>query len=73
MVVKGGKSDWAPVLSGVPQDTVLGPLFFLYINAITEEIDLKLRVFADDYICYREIKDSEDKVKLQEDVDRLGC
>ena len=70
VVVNGVKSDWAPVLSGVPQGTVLGPLLFsLYINAITEE----LRLFADDCVCCREIKDTEDTVKLQEDMDRLGC
>ena len=45
----------------------------LYINDITEDIDSELRLFADDCVCYREIKDTEDTVKLQEDIDRLGC
>ena len=66
-MVNGVKSDWAPVLSGVPQGTVLGPLLFsLYINDITEDIDSELRLFADDCVCYREIKNTEDTVKLQE-------
>ena len=72
--VNGIKSDWAPVLSGVPQGTVLGPvLFSLYINDITTDIDSEIRLFADDCVCYREIKGTEDTVKLQEDIDRLGC
>ena len=67
------KSYWAPVLSGVPQGTVLGPLLVsLYINDITEDIDLELSRFADDCHCYREIKDIEDTVKLHENEDRLG-
>ena len=74
VVVNGIKSDWAPVLSGVPQGTVLGPvLFSLYINDITTDIDSEIRLFADDCVCYREIKGTEDTVKLQEDIDRLGC
>ena len=67
------KSDWAPVLSGVPQGTVLGPLLFsLYINDISSDIESEIRLFADDCVCYREIKDEEDIVKLQRDIDRLG-
>ena len=73
-VVNGVKSDWVPVLSGVPQGTVLGPLLFsLYITDIIENIDSELRRFADDYVCYRVIRDIEDAVKLQEDIDHLGC
>ena len=61
------------ILSGVPQGTVLGPLLFsLYINDITTDIDSEVRLFADDCVCYREIKGTEDTVKLQADIDRLG-
>ena len=74
VVVNGVKSDLAPVLSDVPQCTVLGPLLFsLYIDDITSGIESEIRLFADDCVCYREIKDEEDTVKLQRDIDRLGC
>ena len=73
VVLNGVKSDWAPVLSGVPQGTVLGPLLFsLYINDISSDIESEIRLFADDCVCYREIKDEEDTMKLQRNIDRLG-
>ena len=69
VVVNGAKSDWAPVLSGIPQGTVLGPLLFsLYINDISTDIDSEIRLFADDCVCYREIKDTENTLKLQKDI-----
>ena len=73
-VVNGVKSDWASVVSGVPQGTVLFPLLFSlqHINDITEDIESEIRLFADDCVCYREVKDIEDTLKLQRDVDRLG-
>ena len=74
IVVNGIKSDLTPVLSGVPQGTVLGPvLLSSYINGITTYTDSEIRLFADDCVCYREIKATEDTVKLQEYIDRLGC
>ena len=60
-------------MSGVPQGTVLSPLFLsLYINGISSDNESEIRLFADDSVCYHEIKDEEDTIKLQEDIDRLG-
>ena len=73
VVVNGIKSDWAPFVSGVPQGTVIGPLLFsLYIHDISAGIESEIRLFADDWICYREIKNEEDTLKLQRDINRLG-
>ena len=72
VVVNDVKSDWAPVVSGVPRGTVLGPLLFPLHNDITSDIKSKIRLFADDCVYNREIKNVEDTVKLQKDIDRLG-
>ena len=59
------------VVSGVPQGTVLSPLLFsLYINVISADTESEIRLFADDCVCYREIKNEKDTLKLQRDVGR---
>ena len=63
VTVEGVESDPTPVLSGVPQGTVLGPLLFLiYINDISENLSpgSQLRLFADDSLLYRNIKSNMD-------------
>ena len=56
-----------------PRAPFLVPLLFsLYINDISSDIESEIRLFADDCVCYREIKDEEDTIKLQRDIDRLG-
>ena len=41
-------------------------------NDIMSDIESEIRLFADDCVCYREIKDMEDALNLQKDIDRLG-
>ena len=70
--LNGAKSDWALVLSGVPQITVLGAsLFTLYSNDITD-IDSEIRLFAEDCVCCREIKDTEDTFETSEKYRLIG-
>ena len=47
-------------------------LFSLNINDISPDIDSEKRLFADDYVCYHEIRDTDDSLKLQKDIDSLG-
>jgi hypothetical protein len=74
VIVDGVRSDPAPVVSGVPQGTVLGPLLFLiFINDLPDNISSKVRLFADDCILYRSIKNAEDCSVLQYDLDTLAA
>ena len=68
------RTDGDPVLSGVPQGTVMGPLLFLlYINDLPSVLNpsTSCRLFADDCLIYRSIHSMEDKVILQRDLDSL--
>lgn len=72
--VNGSHSSPRPVPSGVLQSSVLGPLLFLLytcINDITEHIQSTMRLFADDSIIYREIKNICDHALLQQDLTSL--
>ena len=74
VLVDGSSSTPAPVLSGVPQGTVLGPLLFLaYINDINTHLSegTKIRLFADDSLLYRTIRTEEDSAILQRDLNTL--
>ena len=70
--IKGVLSDSLPVLSGVPQGSVIGPLLFLiYINDLLDDVSSSGKLFADDSKIYRKIKDMMDRVRLQEDIMKL--
>ena len=72
VLVEGHSSSNAPVTSGVPQGTVLGPLLFLaYINDLLGKVKLTARLFADDCLLYRTIKTEDDAKQLQNDLNNL--
>ena len=65
-------SSWTPVTSGVPQDSVLGPLLFLiYINDLDNGIVTKISKFADDTKLCHSSRHPDEVLELQEGLNRL--
>lgn len=70
--INGNYSDWAPVASGVPQGSVLGPvLFVLYINDLPDAVHSLCEMYADDTKMFSSVETEELRVKLQSDLDNL--
>ena len=73
VVLDGQASDQVPVLSGVPQGSVLGSvLFLIFINGLPDNIRSSVRLFADDCVLYRNIKSPIDCQILQYDLNSLS-
>ena len=52
---------WRPVLAGVPQSSILGPLLFLiYINDLPNELKSNAKVFVDDTSLFTIVKDKNE-------------
>ena len=73
VIVENEASPETTVHSGVPQGTVLGPLLFLcHINDLPDRVKSSIvRLFADDCLLYRVIRNYEDHRLLQEDLRQL--
>ena len=71
--IPGGISKDSPVLSGVPQGTVLGPLLFLIMISDINKgtTSSKLVSFADDTRVYSNIAEADDCDNLQYDLNSI--
>ena len=67
-----GFSEDHPVLSGVPQGTVLGPLLFLIMISIDKDVSAsRLVSFADHTRLYSDVEDVADCDNLQFDLNAV--
>ena len=73
VVLDGQVSDPVPVLSGVHQRSILGPIMLLYIF-INDLPDIRsfVHLFADDCVLYRNIYSIQECLTMREDLTSLG-
>ena len=68
-------SNWAQVISGILQGSILGPLLFIiYVNELPDICDSgsKLFLYADDAKIYKHIFNRQEKDNLQCDLTKLN-
>ena len=72
VVVEDLESSWLNVSSGVPQGSILGPLFLLFIDDMPKAVSSsKLGLFADDSKFHRKVLSHNDCQLLQNDINNL--
>ena len=74
VVLNGKASSWKEVLAGVPQGSILGPLFFLiYINELPTNMESQVRIFADDTSLFSVVNEPQIcAMKLNNDLGKIS-
>ena len=74
VVLNGQCSDWKNVSAGVPQGSILGPLFFLiYINDLPDGLITNAKLFADDTSLFSTVFNSNNSASdLNHDLEKIS-
>ena len=65
VLLNGQTSSWRPVLAGVLQGSILGPLLFLiYINDLPNELKSNAKLFSDDMSLFTIVKDKSETANI---------
>ena len=64
-ILNGQTSSWRPVLAGVPQGSIVGPLLFLvYLNDLPNGLKSNAKLFADDTSLFTIVIDKQESADV---------
>ena len=73
-ILNGQCSTWGDISAGVPQGSILGPLFFLvYVNDLTRDLKCNVKLFADDTSLFTIVEDPNTSANdMNHDVESIS-
>ena len=73
VVLNGQHSRWSNVSAGVPQGSILGPLFLIYINDLPDNLSSNPKLFVDDISLFSVEHDiNQSGINLNDDWEKIS-